>query len=220
MKVYKLLDLFCGAGGSAKGYQRAGFYVVGIDNKPQKNYCGDEFYLADALTYPLEGFDAIHASPPCQAYSLAGQQWRITGKEYPDLVAATRGRLEESGKPYIIENVRGAPLRNPTFLNGSMFGIRVNRKRYFESNIQLDFCLIPKDPPSEFRMGRPVKDGAFITPVGHFSNVAYARKEMGTDWMTGQEMTQAIPPAYTEWIGKQLAGFLGDIGMKNERRLT
>ena len=104
-KRFRLLDLFCGAGGAAKGYQRAGFYVVGVDIKPQPHYCGDEFHLADALTYPIEGFDAYHASPPCQGYScMRNLPWN-SKKEYPLLILPTHEMLEATGKPYVLENV-------------------------------------------------------------------------------------------------------------------
>ena len=202
----RLLDLFCGAGGAAMGYHRAGFDVVGVDIKPQPHY-PFEFHQGDALEYLAEHgreFDAIHASPPCQAFSMAGQQWRKAGREYPDFIEATRSLLRKTGKPYVIENVPGSPLKNPIMLNGAMFGKRVNRRRYFECHPTMPFILIPPDPPSRFRMGRPVKEGDQITPVGHFSNIPYARKEMDIDWMTGAEMTQAIPPAYTHFIGRQL----------------
>lgn len=198
----RLLDLFCGAGGAAKGLQRAGFQVVGVDNRPQPHYCGDEFYLADALTFPLEGYDAYWASPPCQLFTRAGQQWRKLGREYPDLIGPTRGRLQSTGRMYIIENVPGAPLMNPTTLTGAMFGLRVRRRRIFESNFPLPLLLIPKEEPSRFRTGRPVKEGDIITPVGHFSGADYARRQMGIDWMTKQELTQAIPPAYSEYLGR------------------
>src|SRR3989304_4238301 len=108
MNKPKLLDLFCGAGGATKGYQRAGFYVVGVDNKPQPHYCGDEFHQADALTYPLAGFDAYHASPPCQAYSRLRHLPWLKNKNYPALIEKTRSILEASGKPWIIENVADA----------------------------------------------------------------------------------------------------------------
>src|SRR3972149_6341276 len=129
MNKPSLLDLFCGAGGAARGYQRAGFYVVGVDIKPQPHYCGDEFYRADALTYPLDGFDAIHASPPCQRYSwCALQKYRIN---HPDLIGAVRYELVKSGKPYIIENVAGARklLLNPIKLCGTMFDLPIWRHR-------------------------------------------------------------------------------------------
>lgn len=203
----KLLDLFCCAGGAAMGYHRAGFdEIVGVDIKPQKNY-PFTFVLGDALEYLREHgreFDMIHASPPCQAYSMAGQQWRSAGKEYADLVEPTRELLIASGKPYVIENVPGAPLRNPTILNGAFFGMNLRRTRLFETNPELKFILLPKEGPTRFRMGRPPKAHDPVVPVGHFSNVQRARDVMGIDWMTGAELTQAIPPAYTEYIGREM----------------
>ena len=185
------------------GYHRAGFEVVGVDIEPQPHF-PFEFHQADALEYPLEGFDAYHASPPCQEYTMAGQQWRKAGKDYPDLIAQTRERLVATGKPYVIENVPRAPLINPIILNGAMFGLRVRRKRLFECSFDIPFFLLPMDERGQFRMGRPVKDGDMITPVGHFSNVPYAQREMDIDWMGQKELAQAIPPAYTEFIGRQL----------------
>ena len=203
----RLLDLFCGAGGSAKGYQRAGFYVVGVDIKPQPHYCGDEFHQADALAFPLEGYDAYHASPPCQAYSKNCQYWRKLGYEYPRLVEPTRGILVSANKPYVIENVKNAPLINPHVLNGAMFGLLLQKTRFFEANFEIPFTLMPQNI-RPVRVGRPVRDGQVISPVGHFANRKYAEKQMGIDWMTKQELTQAIPPVYTEYIGKYLMGAL------------
>lgn len=201
----RLLDLFCGAVGAAMGYYRAGFdEIVGVDIKPQKNY-PFTFVLGDALEYLREHgyeFDFIHASPPCQAYSLAGQLWRSAGKEYADLVEPTRELLIATGKPYVIENVPGAPLINPTVLNGAFFGMNLRRTRLFETSFRMPFMLLPKEGPSRFRMGRAPKEGDPVIPVGHFSGIPKARKVMGIDWMTGTEMTQAIPPAYTEFIGR------------------
>lgn len=120
----KLLDLFCGAGGAAMGYHRAGFEVTGIDINPQPHY-PFKFIQADAMTYPLGGFDCYHASPPCQRYSILTRglhQDRI--ENYPDLIAPIRDRLLHTGKPYVIENVEGARklLINPVKLCGTMFG--------------------------------------------------------------------------------------------------
>ncbi len=201
----KLLDLFCGAGGAAVGYNRAGFdEIVGVDIKPQPHY-PFEFVQGDALEYLREHggeFDFIHASPPCQAYSMAGQQWRKAGKHYDDLVEPTRKLLIANGKPYVIENVPGAPLINPVILNGAFFGMNLRRNRLFETSFQFPFFLIPKEGPSNHRMGRPPKAHDPVVPVGHFSNIARARAVMGIDWMTQKEITQAIPPAYTEFIGR------------------
>jgi len=207
----KLLDLFCGAGGAAMGYYRAGFTdITGVDIAQQPNY-PFEFIQADALEYLAEHgheYDVIHASPPCQAYSMAGQQWRKEGKEYPDLLDATRQALIATGKPYIIENVPGAPLINPTVLNGAYFGMNLRRTRLFETNFTLPFVLLPPERRSNFRMGRKPRKDDPVVPVGHFSGVARARRVMDIDWMTGAELAQAIPPAYTEWIGKHLIELL------------
>ena len=207
MDKFRILDLFCMAGGTSMGYYRAGFEIVGVDINPQPKY-PFKFIQANATEFPLDGYDAYHASPPCQKYSMASRQWRKGGKEYPDLIAIIRDRLKNTKKPYIIENVIGAPLINPVMLNGAMFGMNVRRVRLFECSFPVPFILIPKDKPGTFRMGRPIKPGDMITPVGHFSNVPYARKEMGIDWMGQKELSQAIPPVYTFWIGKQLMDWL------------
>jgi len=188
------------------GYYRAGFEVVGIDIVLQPRY-PFEFHQADALEYLAEHgheFDAIHASPPCQAYTLAGQQWRAEGKAYPDMIATTRELLLSIGKPYVIENVPSAPLINPTILNGLFFGMNVRRTRLFETSFHIPFILLPKEGASHSKMGRPPKKDDPIVPVGHFSNIPRARREMGCEWMNGKGLTQAIPPAYTEWIGARL----------------
>lgn len=209
----KLLDLYSGAGGAARGYHDAGFDdITGVDINPQPHY-PYRFIQADALEYLAEHgheYDFIHASPPCQAYSMAGTQWRNGGKEYPDLIAPTRDLLKKIGKPYVIENVPGAPLINPTVLNGAFFGMKVRRTRLFETSFEMPFIILPKEGKSNFRMGRPVKEGDIIVPVGHFSNIPYARREMGIDWMTGKELTQAIPPKYTEYIARQYLAQLED----------
>ena len=208
----RLLDLFCGAGGAAKGYHDAGFDdIVGVDIKPQKRY-PFTFVLGDALEYvELHGheFDLIHASPPCQAYSLASRQWRTEGKEYPDMVEATRAALIATEKPYIIENVPGAPLINPTVLNGAFFGMNLRRTRLFETSIEIPFFLLPTECKSRFKMGRNPAEDDPVVPVGHFSGVGRARREMGIDWMTQGELSQAIPPAYTEFIGTQMISAIG-----------
>ena len=190
----KLLDLFCGAGGSAKGYQRAGFYVVGVDIKPQPHYCGDAFYQMDALEFPLEGYDAYHASPPCQHYTM--MQNIVKNKtNHPDLISLTRDRLITMGKPYIIENVYKAPLKGHLMLCGTSFGLRIIRHRFFECP-WLHLGLLPpcnhKDVYDPWH-----KDG-----VGQRGKLSEA---MGIDWfMTRPEVREAIPPAYTEYIGRQL----------------
>jgi len=200
----RMLDLYCCAGGAGEGYRLAGFDVTGVDIRPQpKN--PHRFILADALAY-LEAhgheYDAIHASPPCQAYTKAGKQWRKEGREYVDLIDATRRALVATGKPWVIENVPGAPLCNPILLNGSTFGIRVHRPRYFESSFPLPQPEVP--PMKPVKMGRPIREGDIVQPVGHFSGVRYAANEMGLPWMGQGELAQAIPPAYTCWIGQRM----------------
>ena len=203
----RLLDLFCGAGGAAVGYHRAGFdEIVGVDLKPQPNY-PFEFVQADALEFPLEGFDAIHASPPCQRYSALGS--RYDKQRHPSFIALVREKLRAARVPYIIENVRGAPLHAPIQLCGSSFGLAVRRHRLFE-------CSFPiMAPPCCHAFQRPqypvYEHGKwFLSPVarvyGHGSGKAteHWASAMGIDWMCRDELSQAIPPAYTEFIGHQL----------------
>jgi len=202
-RLVRCLDLFCCAGGAGEGYRLAGFDVTGVDIAPQpKN--PHRFFQADALEFLREHgkeYDFIHASPPCQQYTKAAKQWRKEGREYPDLIAATREALERTGKPWVIENVPGAPLRSPVMLNGSTFGILVHRPRYFETSFALPQPEVP--PMKPVKMGRPIREGDIVQPVGHFSGVAYARREMGLPWMGQAELAQAIPPVYTEWIARQ-----------------
>lgn len=221
MKKPILLDTFCKAGGATKGYQRAGFYVIGVDIDPQPNYVGDEFIQGDALKildeFNVGGYGeikAIHASPPCQAYStLGGQHGR---HNYPDLVAPTRELLVASELPYIIENVVGAPLINPVMLCGTMFpDLRVRRHRLFESNFPLTASACGKHPPiftydkRSKNYQRLDQNTSFVSVVGHgYCSRENARKAMGITWMRQDEITQAIPPAYTEFLGKQLASYL------------
>ena len=152
----RLLDLFSGAGGCARGYQNAGFYVVGVDIEPQPRYCGDEFVQADALEYLAQHgheFDVIHAGPPCQAYCKAATSW-WPEREWPDLIPATQEALRETGKPYVIENVPGAPLRNPLLLCGTMFPpLKIVRHRLFECNPPIWF---PPYPCSHNYGGMPI----------------------------------------------------------------
>ena len=205
----RLLDLFCGAGGAAMGYHRAGLEVVGVDLDPQPHY-PFEFHQADALTFPLEGFDAIHASPPCQAYSFASQTHRAAGKEYPDLVARTRRRLEASGVPWVIENVPGAPVRRDIELCGCMVGLpQLRRVRWFEANWGA-YDLTPPHCHTEVAVSvaghsDPSWVRQMLSRRGLPRHTASdARRAMGIDWMNRAELSQAIPPAYTEWIGKRL----------------
>lgn len=205
----KLLDLYCGAGGCSVGYHRAGFEVVGVDNRPQKNY-PLEFHEADALTFPLDGFDVIHASPPCQRFSKASNIHGNPKDRHPDLMDWTRLRLLTTGKPFVIENVPGAPLDNPIMLCGTMFnGLRVYRHRLFECH-GFEPPAAPRPCNHSHRMGKSkgeyhtLDKSPFITCVGHNFEAKSGRIAMGIDWMTRDELSQAIPPAYTEWIGRQL----------------
>jgi DNA (cytosine-5)-methyltransferase 1 len=200
----RLLDLFCCQGGAARGYQLAGFHVTGVDIEAQPRYIGDAFIQADALEYVAahgHEYDAIHASPPCQKYSTT---CALRGNEHPDLIAPTREALRAIGRPYVIENVQGAPLLNPVMLVGSMFGLRTMRPRLFECSFDVPFQLAPPPAARHAKMGRPVADGEYIHVVGNFSDAAYARAAMGIDWMNKYGLAQSIPPAYTEYIGAYL----------------
>lgn len=216
----RLLDLFCCAGGAGMGYHRAGFDVVGVDVNPQPNY-PFEPVRADALEFVREHaheFDAIHASPPCQAYSTAsGKAKKHHGAQYPDLIEATRSALVSTGLPWIMENIPTAPLRDPVQLCGSSFGLDLRRHRHFESNFSL--VGIPCDhswqtPRYRSLDGRMVKAGKLASVIGVHGNINYAGEfplrchAMGIDWMTNAELVEAIPPAYTEYLGKQLLAHL------------
>jgi DNA (cytosine-5)-methyltransferase 1 len=252
----KLLDLFCGAGGAAMGYHRAGFDdITGIDNRPQKHY-PFQFVQADAFDYLREHgreFDVIHASPPCQAFSSMRFMWNAK-RDHIDLLTPCRELLIHTGKPYVIENVYGAPLILPLMLCGTSFHLRtkdglgeLRRHRYFESSVSLGLT-----PPCQHngpvigvygghgrdrrRVSVPVLSkvggnynrrmtvevnghaGGFSRRDGTHKFNTEARKEaMGIDWMNGDELSQAIPPAYTEWIGKQLLQALSMPGPSNGR---
>mgnify|MGYP001600061171 CR=1 FL=1 len=214
MSAYKplLLDLFCGAGGAAVGYARAGFELVGVDIAPQPHY-PFEFHQADAMTFPLDGFDVIHASPPCQKFS---QMQRVNTRsrrrnEHPDLLTPTRVRLVAWGGTFVIENVIGAPMDKTITLCGSMFGLRVRRHRHFESNIGM---LRPRcqHQPNEVAVYGDHPEDAPIHRYSEYKaghtrrakDIEQARSAMDIDWMDWREITQAIPPAYTEFVGKQL----------------
>jgi len=203
----RILDLYAGAGGAGMGYSRAGFDVVGVDLAPMPNY-PFEFHQADALEYLAahgREFDAIHVSPPCQAYSTASQSQRNAGKEYPDLLALTRGVLVEIEKPWVIENVPGAPMRADFRLCGCQFGLDLRRQRWFETSWQgfalTSPCYHPYPVPSVVGHGTP---SWVRLKLGYNPTIAHYRAAMGIDWMNRNELSQAIPPAYTEFIGAQL----------------
>ncbi len=209
----KLLDLFCGAGGASMGYHRAGFDVVGVDIKPQPNY-PFEFHHADAMTFPLEGFAVIAASPPCQGYLNLGGVNRAQGRDYthPDLIAATRGRLSATSVPYVIENVADArlELHEPVRVCGTAFGLPLRRHRLFESNALISgrACEHSRFATPRYWTGwRPNGEYRLSTVVQVYGNAGgreHWPAAMGIDWMTSAELVEAIPPAYTEFIGRQL----------------
>ncbi|MFC9434947.1 DNA methylase [Nocardia sp. NPDC057030] len=203
-----LLDLFCKQGGAGMGYHLADFDVVGVDIEAQPRY-PFRFIQADAVDYAARhgwAFDIVHASPPCQAHSKAQ---RIYNRTHPDLITQIRDVLVASGRPYVIENVEDAPLLNPITLCGAMFeGLRTYRHRLFESNVQL---TVPAHPAHELpltKMGRPPQPGEFMHVVGNFSGVAQARQAMGASWMSREGLREAIPPAYTRFLGAQLLSHL------------
>lgn len=214
----RLLDLFSGAGGAGMGYHRAGFEVVGVDIKPQPRY-PFTFVQADALEYLAahgHEFDAIHASPPCQAFTAYRRAGNV--KDYPNLIPDTRALLTGTALPWVIENVVGAPIRPDLLLCGSMFDpmLDVRRHRVFESSMSIDPPMWPCRHrlwgPDRFPGGRSkertgsnrglarntVEVGTWDIPL------ARQRVAMGIDWMTLHELSESIPPAYTEFIGEQL----------------
>lgn len=210
----RLLDLFCGAGGAGMGYHRAGFDVVGIDLHPQPNY-PFPFVRADALEPPvdLSAFDAIHASPPCQAHvsGMAAANAALGRTlEHVDLIPATRALLRSTGLPYVIENVEGSPLLAPVRLCATAFALPMYRHRLFESNLLLMGCECEHDRQREakywtsWRPNGEVRRAKVVQVYGQAAERHLWPDAMGIDWMTPDEMTQAIPPAYTEWLGRQL----------------
>jgi len=164
----------------------------------------DVLFLSDPIKAHFHEYDVIHASPPCQAYSMASMQFRKAGKKYVDLIEVTRRELIKTGKPYVIENVPGSPLINPIELCGSMFGMRTYRHRLFESNIELKAPPHPEHAAPNAKMGRKPKDGEFIQYVGHFSGVGLVQEMTGLYWLGQGDLAQSIPPQYTKYIGEQL----------------
>jgi DNA (cytosine-5)-methyltransferase 1 len=204
----RLLDLFCCAGGAGMGYHRAGFDVVGVDIAPQPNY-PFEFHQGDALEYLAEHgheFDAVHASPPCQQFTAYRRRGAGVGDSYVNLIPETRAALEQMQVPWVIENVPGSPLRQPLRLCGSSFHLDVRRHRLFESNVALTAppCdhswQTPRFAPASNRtnLRRTVEVGVWRIPF------EVQQAAMGIDWTTLRELSEAIPPAYTEHIGRQL----------------
>lgn len=217
----RLLDLFCGAGGAAMGYHRAGFDVAGVDIAAQPNY-PFAFYQADALEFPLYEFDVIHASPPCQSYSRA---LRHMAAPKPMLIDVVRECLRASGVPWVIENVEGAPMARASDLSGNhgqvlcgtAFGLRIKRHRIFETSFSMPpvFCgdhdgiLNPIEAAGRERMFREWggRERMYAELGPDAPEVAW-RREMGVEWMSRYEAREAIPPAYTEHIGGYLLAAL------------
>ena len=218
----RLLDLFCGAGGAAMGYHRAGFDVVGVDINPQPRY-PFEFHQGDAMTWPLDGFGAIHASPPCHDHStVTGHNRKAKGEKGTGwMLAATVDRLVGNGTPWVVENVDTADMPVSVYvirLCGSSFGLDVRRHRRFATNIPIlaPPCAHHWQTP-RFRSldsRRPVDSLASVVGVhGHLNYPGEAELRnaaMGIDWMNTAELAQAIPPAYTEYLGRQLLACVED----------
>lgn len=215
-KKPRLLDLFCGQGGSGRGWMLAGFDVDGVDIRRQPRY-PSKFIQGDALEYLYKHgheYDVIRASPPCQTHTKLNNIRKIkasTDEKYIDLIAPTRSALMEIGKPYIIENVVGAPLLNPTMLCGSMFGLKVYRHRLFETSFL--WFAPPHYPhkdktPSSGRGPSPKgfisinSGGAWNIPEG-YTAASYKNMAMGIDWMTQAGLAEAVPPAYEKYIAEQ-----------------
>jgi DNA (cytosine-5)-methyltransferase 1 len=221
-----LLDLFSGAGGAARGYQQAGFYVVGVDINPQPRYAGDEFHQADALEFIAahgHEFDVIHASPKCQFGTGMQHLGKARNGSYPqheNQIPAVRELLNQTGRPYIIENVDGSRkhLINPIMLCGNSFGLKTYRHRWFE--LSPFWFLAPShtahlDQTPSAGNGKSPKGFISICGTGGVRGmtsqeiVDYWGMAMGIDWMTREELKEAIPPKYTEWLGKQLLRVIG-----------
>jgi DNA (cytosine-5)-methyltransferase 1 len=211
----RLLDLFCGAGGASMGYSRAGFEVVGVDIEPQMNYPW-EFVQDDATRQPFvalaaKDFDAIHASPPCQAFTAYRRSGNVGS--YPDLIARTRELLKATGLPYVIENVEGAPLENPVRICGTGLGNDLQRHRLFETNFPLMGvpCAHGRNAPNRFIGGRSRERGGprvlarNTIEVGRWNqDFESQQRAMGVNWMTLEELSEAIPPSYTDHVGRYL----------------
>ena len=221
----KILDLYCKAGGAAAGYARAGFEVVGVDIVDQPNY-PYKFIKMDAIeflkTQDILEYDAIHASPPCQAHTRAKflSEARNGGKygDHKDFIQVTRKLLQKIGKPYVIENVVGAPLINPIALSGTQFkNIYTQRRRLFESNIRLKEPECPPVKKKTPTAGNGFGQDGFISICGSGVVKGMNAKQIvlywgfalgGIDWMTRAELAEAIPPVYTEFIGKQIIDYI------------
>lgn len=221
----RLLDLFCCAGGASAGYAAAGFDVYGVDLVPQPHY-PFSMQVADALTLSpafLSEFDAIHASPPCQSYSDLAHRTG-NGHTWPRLIEPVREMLAATGKPYVIENVEGAPLQSPVILCGTMFpGLRVLRHRLFEANFPIPTPRHPRHPLCHTLDKRKAHYGQtdewvdFVSVNGGGnSSIAAARDAMGIPWMTKKEINEAIPPVYALYVGNALMEWRHDEAIEHQ----
>ncbi len=207
-----ILDLFCCQGGASRGYADAGFQVVGVDIDPQPRY-PFRFIQDDvmklAASWIAGNYDAVHASPPCQAHTRA---WKLNKRNHPRLISPTRDLLLSTGLPFVIENVEEArdELIDPVMLCGEMFGLHTYRHRLFEvgGGFRIDTPHHPAHVAPTTKMGRPPRDGEYMHIVGNFSGVDRARDVMGMPWANRDGLREAIPPAYTEFIGRQLLAHL------------
>lgn len=213
----RALDLFCGAGGATRGLQLAGFHVTGVDIRPQPQYCGDMFVQGDAVSPPfdLSQFDFIWASPPCQAYTgMQRLNTRAPKRDHPKLIDPVRELLRASGVPHCIENVPGAPLDRPLILCGSMFGLKVRRHRLFESNFYIlqPQCRHDLDGrPIAVYGDHPQTPGDKTFNVNRARTLAEGRDAMAIGWMDWRPLTQAIPPAFSQFIGKAAIAYLTSV---------
>jgi len=205
----RLLDTYCCQGGASMGYYLAGFEVEGVDLSPQPRY-PFPFHQGDAVEFIREHghkYDVITGSPTCRRWTNAQ---KIRGNEHPDLITPTREAMQEVAKPYVIENVEGAAaaMTDPLLLCGAMFGLKTYRHRLFESSLPLGTRLHPRHLAPLAKMGRPVREGEFMHVVGNFTDAARARQVMGMPWASRDGLREAIPPAYTLFLGEQVARLL------------
>lgn len=213
----RAVDLFCGAGGASVGLRRAGFDVQGVDIQAMPRY-PFKFFQSDAMKWPLRDtgflksrpcYHFVWASPPCQRFTaLAGRE---DLSHYPDLIEPIRAKLIDVGVPYVIENVPGAPIRKDLVLCGAMFGLRSYRHRHFECSFPI---VQPEHPKHAIRVNRRGENrrqhwanGGFLTITGDVGTYC-GPEAMGIDWMSGDEMSEAIPPAYAEFIGRAALAYL------------
>jgi DNA (cytosine-5)-methyltransferase 1 len=203
-----MIDLYCRQGGATKGFQDAGFHVIGVDIEPQPRYCGDTFIQADAVQWLKDNTAWIKdnavlvaGSPPCQFYSATQ---RIMQNEHPDLIGPTRDVLREIGVPYVLENVEDAApfLINPVRLCGESFGIHTYRHRLFEpGGWTLPEPAHKPHHAKTVKMGRALQPGDYYHAVGNFTGVDYVRRDMRVEWMNREGIRECIPPVYGEYIG-------------------